>query len=276
MTAWSDVEREVRARLRDEATDSSGPRSTCGRWPARPRRFSPSSALAETVGRVAARLEGLGPLEPFLADPSVTEVMVNGGGSVWIERLGVLQRVEVELGEDDVLQLIERVVAPLGRHVDRLQPIVDARLPDGSRVHAVVRPLAVDGPYLTIRRFGARRIPLARAVRRLGRRVAALGGRSAGEHSGLGRCVGAGKTTLAQRAGGRDPGERTGRHGRGRRRAPAAGRARRSARSRDRPTPRASARSASAISCAARCACVPTASSWARSGAARRSTCCRR
>src|SRR5690606_27266914 len=67
--------------------------------------------------------------------------------------------------EQEALRLIERVVAPLGRHVDRLQPIVDARLPDGSRVHAMVRPLAVDGPTLTIRRFGARQIALERICR---------------------------------------------------------------------------------------------------------------
>jgi pilus assembly protein CpaF len=86
--------------------------------------------------------------------------MVNGGGAVWIERNGRLERVDGCVDEHEALRLIERVVAPLGRHVDRLQPIVDARLPDGSRVHAMVRPLAVDGPTLTIRRFGARQLAL--------------------------------------------------------------------------------------------------------------------
>ena len=142
MSAPADLERDVRSLARAAAP------------------LLPERPLAETVDRVAAQLVGLGPLDPLLADPTITEVMVNGGGSVWIERDGALRRVGVDLGEDEVLQLIERVVAPLGRHVDRLQPIVDARLPDGSRVHAVVRPLAVDGPNLTIRRFGARRIPL--------------------------------------------------------------------------------------------------------------------
>ncbi len=159
MSRSADVERAVRARLREEA--STPPDLARVRSLARSAApLLPEGPLAETIDRVAARLEGLGPLDPLLADPAVTEVMVNGGGSVWIEREGVLQRVGVELREDDVLQLIERVVAPLGRHVDRLQPIVDARLPDGSRVHAIVRPLAVDGPNLTIRRFGARPIPL--------------------------------------------------------------------------------------------------------------------
>ncbi len=110
---------------------------------------------------VMARVAGLGDLEPWLADPCTTDVMVNGGGQVWVDRGGHLERTPLVLDEATVLHLIERVLAPLGRHVDRAHPIVDARLGDGSRVHAVVRPLAVDGPCLTIRRFGARPIELA-------------------------------------------------------------------------------------------------------------------
>jgi pilus assembly protein CpaF len=112
------------------------------------------------VDEVRARVEGLGPLEPLLADPAVDEVMVIGGGEVWVERHGVLRRSDVVLDEAVTGSLIERIVAPLGLHVDRATPMVDARLPDGSRVNAVVRPLAVDGPCLTIRRFGVRRIVL--------------------------------------------------------------------------------------------------------------------
>ena len=117
--------------------------------------------LERLVAAVTARAEGLGPLEPLLADPDVTEVMVNGPGGVWIERQGRLQRVEVELSTATIEALIERVVGPLGLRVDRSSPLVDARLPDGSRVNAVVPPLAVDGPCLTIRRFGTRRVTLA-------------------------------------------------------------------------------------------------------------------
>jgi pilus assembly protein CpaF len=113
------------------------------------------------VDEVRARVDGLGPLEPLLADPAVDEVMVNGGGQVWVERHGRLHLSAVVLDEALTGSLIERIVAPLGLHVDRATPMVDARLPDGSRVNAVVRPLAVDGPCLTIRRFGARRIDLA-------------------------------------------------------------------------------------------------------------------
>ncbi len=112
------------------------------------------------VDQIRARVDGLGPLEPLLADPAVDEVMLNGGGEVWVERGGRLECTGVVVDESVAGSLIERIVAPLGLHVDRATPMVDARLPDGSRVNAVVRPLAVDGPCLTIRRFGARLVGL--------------------------------------------------------------------------------------------------------------------
>ena len=117
---------------------------------------------ARLVGEVLAAVEGLGPLQPLLADPAVTDVLVNGPGpgKVWVERGGVLRRVPIELSAAAIEHLIEKVVAPLGLRVDRSSPVVDARLPDGSRVNAVVPPLAVDGPCLTIRRFGARTLPV--------------------------------------------------------------------------------------------------------------------
>ena len=116
--------------------------------------------VAEVVEQVQARVSGFGVLEPLLADPSVSEIMANGGGTVWIERDGRMERTELVIDEPTLLQLIERIVGPLGLSVDRVSPIVDARLPDGSRVNAILRPLAVDGPCLTIRRFGARQIEL--------------------------------------------------------------------------------------------------------------------
>ncbi|MGI8759575.1 MAG: CpaF family protein [Acidimicrobiales bacterium] len=118
-------------------------------------------ALDRLVDAVTARARGLGPLDPFLADPDVSEVMVNGPDRVWIERGGRLERVDVELDGATIERLIERVVGPLGLRIDRSSPLVDARLPDGSRVNAIVPPLALDGPCLTIRRFGARRPGLA-------------------------------------------------------------------------------------------------------------------
>jgi pilus assembly protein CpaF len=112
------------------------------------------------VAGVLADVCGLGALEPLLADPEVTEVMVNGPGRVWVERNGALARVPVDLDTEAIEHLIEKVVAPLGLRIDRSSPLVDARLPDGSRVNAVVPPLAIDGPCLTVRRFGARAVPL--------------------------------------------------------------------------------------------------------------------
>jgi pilus assembly protein CpaF len=111
----------------------------------------------ELVARVAERSFGLGPLEPLLRDPEVDEVMVNGLGPVWIERGGQVEETAVRFGsEADLRHAIERILAPLGRRVDEAEPLCDARLPDGSRVNVVLPPLALDGPVLTIRRFGRR------------------------------------------------------------------------------------------------------------------------
>ena len=108
---------------------------------------------------VTARLTGLGELDPLVADPTIDEVLVNDA-DIWVDRAGSLERVGrlSTVTTDDV---IERVLAPLGRRVDRSSPIVDARLPSGARVCAVVPPVAVDGPCLSIRRFGAAVRPLA-------------------------------------------------------------------------------------------------------------------
>ncbi|NLD76738.1 MAG: CpaF family protein [Acidimicrobiales bacterium] len=116
----------------------------------------PADEVAAAVARVTARVSGLGPLESLLADPLVSDVLVNGPGPVWMEREGVLERTSLELDRPTIELIIERVLAPLGRRVDPLSPVADGRLADGSRVHVIVPPLAVDGPCLTIRRFGAR------------------------------------------------------------------------------------------------------------------------
>ena len=114
------------------------------------------------VERVVARVEGLGAIDSLLADPGVDEVMVNGGGAVWVERAGRLERTTITVDEREAYTILERIVAPLGLRVDRSSPIVDARLPDGSRVHGIVPPLAIDGPTITIRRFSVASIPLER------------------------------------------------------------------------------------------------------------------
>ena len=115
----------------------------------------PASDLARVVNQVSDDVVGFGPIEFLLKDPSVTEVMVNGPDDVFVEREGRLERVPDRLfeGEEPVLHLIERIVGPLGLRVDQASPWVDARLPDGSRVHAIVPPLSLRGPVLTIRRF---------------------------------------------------------------------------------------------------------------------------
>lgn len=116
-----------------------------------------SSDRAELSREVAARFEGLGAIEHLFEDPQVSEVMVNGPGPVWIERHGVIEATSVVLGEAELDLLVERIVAPIGRQVDPLRPWVDGRLHDGSRVNIVGRPVALDGPYVTVRRFVLKR-----------------------------------------------------------------------------------------------------------------------
>jgi pilus assembly protein CpaF len=103
---------------------------------------------------IVAEILGLGPLEPFLNDPTVTEVMVNGAKSIYIERSGRIERANATFESDEhLVRIIERIVAPLGRRIDESSPYVDARLPDGSRVNAVIPPISLVGPVLTIRKF---------------------------------------------------------------------------------------------------------------------------
>ncbi len=115
----------------------------------------PQSALTRVVNEVSDEVVGFGPIEFLLKDPDVTEVMVNGADDVYVERKGRIERVPDGLfeGEEAVLHVIERIVAPLGLRVDESSPYVDARLPDGSRVHAIVPPLSLCGPTLNIRKF---------------------------------------------------------------------------------------------------------------------------
>ena len=98
---------------------------------------------------------GLGPLEPLLNDPTISDILVNDRDHVFIERRGLLQRVNASFRDDrHLLQIIDRIVSRVGRRVDESTPMVDARLPDGSRVNAIIPPLALDGPAISIRRFG--------------------------------------------------------------------------------------------------------------------------
>ena len=117
-----------------------------------------SSALTELVNQVSDEVVGLGPIERLLRDPEVSEVMVNGADDVYVERKGRIEKAEGLLfeGEEQVLHLIERIVAPLGLRVDESSPYVDARLQDGSRVNAIIPPLSLCGPVMTIRKFALR------------------------------------------------------------------------------------------------------------------------
>jgi pilus assembly protein CpaF len=120
----------------------------------------PVRELSRLVNEVSDEVVGLGPIEFLLKDPEVSEVMVNGADDVYVERKGRVERVERGLfeGEEAVYHLIERVVGPLGLRVDESSPYVDARLPDGSRFHAVVPPLSLCGPVVTVRKFGIAQI----------------------------------------------------------------------------------------------------------------------
>jgi pilus assembly protein CpaF len=115
----------------------------------------PQRSLAKVVNEVSDEVVGFGPVEFLLKDPGVTEVMVNGADDVYVERKGRIERAPEGLfeGEEAVLHLIERIVGPLGIRVDESSPWADARLPDGSRVHAIIPPLSLRGPSLTIRKF---------------------------------------------------------------------------------------------------------------------------
>lgn len=113
------------------------------------------------IDELMAESFGLGPLEPYMQDPDVTDILVNGPDEVYVERTGRLQETNtVFADEDHLVQIIQRVVSRVGRRIDEQSPMVDARLPDGSRVNAIIPPLALNGPVLSIRRFGHQRLKM--------------------------------------------------------------------------------------------------------------------
>lgn len=106
------------------------------------------------ASEITDEITGYGPITPLLNDPDISEVMVNGPNQVYVEKAGKLTLSEAFFRDNDhVLQIIERIVAPIGRRIDESMPMVDARLPDGSRVNAIIPPLALNGPTITIRKF---------------------------------------------------------------------------------------------------------------------------
>lgn len=115
--------------------------------------------------QISAEILGFGPLQPLLEDESITEIMVNGPKNIYVERKGKIVRVPVTFeGNDHVMRIIDRIVAPLGRRIDEASPFVDARLPDGSRVNAVIPPISLVGPVLTIRKFSKTPITIDQLV----------------------------------------------------------------------------------------------------------------
>jgi pilus assembly protein CpaF len=233
------------------------------------------------ISEVRNELLGLGPLEPLLWDDEISDILVNGPNNVYIERHGKLYKTKVTFQDDQHLMLIiDRIVSQVGRRVDEGSPMVDARLPDGSRVNAIIAPLALDGPSLSIRRFGHHRftiddlvekgtltpqmVELLRAMVRARLNILIAGGTGSGKTTLL-NCMSAfipedeRIVTIEDSAELSLSSSRTWCGWK-----PA------------RPTSRARARSTSAIWCATRCACAPTGSSSARSAVQRCSTCCRR
>lgn len=121
-----------------------------------------SSLIEATINDIL----GLGPLEPLLQDNEISDILVNGPEEVWVERKGILERTEIRFrDEPHLLNIINRIVSRVGRRIDESSPMVDARLPDGSRVNAVIRPLAIDGPGLSIRRFGGHHFQIEDFIR---------------------------------------------------------------------------------------------------------------
>ena len=158
-------------------------------------------AGSDVVSSVVDSLVGLGPLEPLMRDASVSDILVNGPAEVWIERGGVLERAPIAFIDDAaIVAAVERTIAPLGLLLDRASPMVSARLPDGSRLHAAIPPVSVRGPIVAIRRFTAEVLDLEAYV--------SVGSMTQGQRAVLERAVaersnivvsggtGAGKTTL--------------------------------------------------------------------------------
>jgi pilus assembly protein CpaF len=115
--------------------------------------------------QISAEILGYGPIQPLLEDDTITEVMVNGAKNIYIERAGKISRIPMAFESDEhVMRIIDRIVAPLGRRVDESSPYVDARLPDGSRVNAIIPPISLVGPVLTVRKFAKNPITLEQLI----------------------------------------------------------------------------------------------------------------
>ncbi len=120
---------------------------------------------SELAAQLLSEALGLGPLDPLLLDPTITEIMVNGADNIFVERAGKIERHQASFSTDEAVRhIIDRIVNPIGRRIDDASPMVDARLPDGSRVNAIIAPLALRGPSITIRKFGKKQFTPADLV----------------------------------------------------------------------------------------------------------------
>src|SRR6185436_11376337 len=125
----------------------------------------PDDIRKQIFNEILDEMTGFGPIQPLLDDPDVSEVMVNGPKKIFIEKSGKVSKSAITFDDDDhVERIIDRIILPLGRRVDADSPTVDARLPDGSRVNAVIRPVAIDGPCITIRKFKKDKLSIQQLV----------------------------------------------------------------------------------------------------------------
>ncbi|MEJ2011938.1 MAG: CpaF family protein [Anaerolineales bacterium] len=125
----------------------------------------PESLKRELLTQVMSEVLGFGVIQRLLDDPEITEIMINGPEQIYVERQGLLEKSSIKLTTDEILRLIDRIITPIGRRIDAEQPMVDARLPDGSRVNAVIPPVAIDGPGVTIRKFARERMDIHDLIR---------------------------------------------------------------------------------------------------------------
>src|SRR5689334_11253141 len=121
--------------------------------------------LADFVSEILDEMTGLGPLEPLLKDPSINDILINGHECVYVERRGMLERTATRFKDEaHLLRIVNKIVSAIGRRVDESHPLCDARLLDGSRVNVAIRPVAVDGPLVSIRKFSKKKLSLDRLV----------------------------------------------------------------------------------------------------------------
>ena len=140
-------------------------RSIVGNFLAQEKRLLTSSQTEQLIGDVLHELLGLGPLEPLLQDDSISDILINTYNTIFVERRGRLEKTDVQFHDTrHLVRIINKIVAAVGRRIDESQPMVDARLADGSRVNAIIPPLAVDGPLVSIRKFASKAIHMARLV----------------------------------------------------------------------------------------------------------------